>query len=552
MGASVCCWVPGSAQDTAEMEFTECATQAGIHFVHTDGASGRHYVIEPFTAGLAIFDYDGDGYQDLYFLNGAPLPGTESDFPPTNTLYRNNGDWTFREVTLSAGVGHTGYALGVVASDFDNDGDADLYVSNYGPNVLYINNGDGTFTDVTRRAGVEDGERFGAGVLFLDIDNDGDLDLYCANYQKFTFDQHIVRKIGEHQFHPGPADYPPEYDTLFRNNGDGTFTDISESSGIRSVAGTGMGTIAGDFDRDGDVDLVVVNDSRPNFYFVNQGDGHFTEEGVLVGLAYDRTGRANGNMGIDSRDVDGDGRLDLVTTTYEEEMPVLYQNLGDGFFNDSTNLARLDTSLTPHVNWGVGFEDFDNDADVDLYIACGHFKDNIRFISDRTQMKVRNYLLQNNGRGVFETVPATGGSGLDAVTCSRGAAFADLDNDGDQDIVVLNFNDRPSLLRNELPDGTHWLDVRLVGRASNRDGVGARITLQAGQRTLVAMVHAGRGYQSHYGTRVHFGLPAEISKVDLTVDWPSGQTTQKRLKEWNQVVVVQESGGESPELGTKH
>ncbi len=514
-------------------------SETGIDFVHTDGASGRRYVVEAYTAGLAIFDYDGDGFQDIYFVNGAPLPGTTSA-GTSNALYKNNGDWTFSNATRQANVVGAGYGLGVVAGDFDNDGDPDLYVTNYGPNTLYVNNGDGTFTDGTRVTGVSAGDRFGAGATFFDMDADGDLDLYCANYQKFTFDQHIVRMIGPYQFHPGPGDYPPEDDNLFLNGGDGTFTDVSQSRGITATAGTGMGVIASDLDDDGDSDILVANDGIPNFLFLNDGTGNFREEGVLAGIAYDRSGRANGNMGVDCADVDGDGLIDILTTTYQDEMPVLYRNSGAGIYDDATNVSRIDRSLVPHVNWGVGLIDLDNDADRDIFIACGHFMDNIRFIDDRTDMQVINYLLENDGSGRFGNVTSSAGSGLEIVDSSRGAAFDDLDNDGDIDVVVTNFNGPPTILRNETTPLQNWIDVHLVGRSANRQGIGARVSVKSGRRTQHAEVYAGRGYQSHYGTRLHFGLGSSEQVDEIRVRWSGTDEETFRVDAINTIQVLQQ------------
>ena len=523
-------------QAATAIKFADWSERSGVDFVHTDGSSGAHYIVESVVCGLALFDYDNDGWIDIYFLNGAPLKGTVVEKPPTNKLYRNklyrnNGDFTFTDVTEAAGVGDRGYGLGVVAADYDEDGDDDLYISNFGENVFYLNNGDGTFSDATEEAGLLMPPKFGAGCSFADIDRDGDLDLYVASYVRFTYDQHKIRMIGKHQFHPGPTDYPPSGDRLFRNLGDGTFEDISESSGIASVATSSMGVLALDADDDGDSDFFVANDQMANSLWINDGLGSFTEQGITAGVAFDRSGKANGNMGIDLGDVDGDGLLDLFTTTYQDEMPVLYRNLGGGVFMDATNVARIDNRLFPHVNWGCGLVDFDNDSDLDLYIACGHFMDNIQYIDDRTSVKVKNYLLQNDGKGKFVNVTESAGDGMAIVESSRGAAFGDLDNDGDVDVVVLNVNARASILRNETKTANGSVSLELVGTDSNRSAIGARVTVGSagGVRKQVTEVVAGRGYQSHYGTRLHFGIgasgsSAKASDLEVEVTWPSGKT----------------------------
>ena len=508
-----------------QTRLTDVSDHCGIDFVHTDGSSGKHYIVESVVCGLALLDFDNDGWIDIYFLNGAPLQGTSVAKSPTNVLYRNNGDFTFTDVTDAAGVGDLGYGLGVVAGDYDQDGDWDLYVSNFGQNVLYVNNGDGTFRNATHEAMLTMPDKFGAGCSFVDIDGDGDLDLYAASYVQFTYDKHITRMIGKHQFHPGPTDYPASHDTLFRNEGDGTFTDISLLSGIGKIATTSMGVLAFDVDDDGDSDIVVVNDQLPNSLLINDGHGVFSDEGIPSGIAFDRTGKANGNMGIDCADLDGDGLVDLFTTTYQDEMPVLYKNLGNGLFLDVTNLARIDNSLFPHVSWGCGLVDFDNDADKDIFIACGHFMDNIQYIDDRTAVKVRNYLLQNDGKGRFTNITKVSGTGLAIVESSRGAAFDDLDNDGDIDVVVVNANGRPSILRNDSPTKNNWVEIQLIGTSSNRMGIGAKVSVVSEDRTQVAYVIAGRGYQSHYGTKLHFGLGAK-NLQSVRVRWGSGKTEE--------------------------
>ena len=516
-------WALLVSQGSGQTQLTDVSSQCGIDFVHTDGSSGKHYIVESVVCGLALFDFDNDGWIDIYFLNGAPLPGTIVAKAPTNILYRNNGDFTFTDVTNAAGVGDTGYGLGVVAGDYDQDGDWDLYVSNFGQNVFYANNGDGTFRNATDEAKLTMPDKFGSGCSFVDIDGDGDLDLYAASYVEFTFDKHITRMIGKHQFHPGPTDYPASRDTLFQNQGDGTFLDISQVSGIGNIATTSMGVLAFDVDDDGDSDIVVVNDQLPNSLWINDGHGKFSDEGIPSGLALDRNGKANGNMGIECADLDGDGLVDLFTTTYQDEMPVLYKNLGGGLFVDVTNLARIDNSLFPHVNWGCGLVDFDNDSHKVIFIACGHFMDNIQFIDDRTAVKVRNYLLHNNGKGRFTNITKDAGTGLAIVESSRGAAFDDLDNDGDIDVVVVNANGRPSLLRNDSITTNRSVGIQLIGTASNRMGIGAKVSVISQDGSQVAYVVAGRGYQSHYGTRLHFGLGAnEIQKIQ--VRWNTGKT----------------------------
>ncbi|MFN3193161.1 MAG: CRTAC1 family protein [Aureliella sp.] len=533
------------ALSQTQMLFQEVSDGSGIDFVHQDGSSGQRFIVETLSTGMALIDFDGDDLPDIYFLNGAPLPGSELRRQPRNRLFRNNGDWTFTDVTENAGVGDTGYSLGVACADYDQDGDEDIYIANFGDNVFFVNNGDGTFTKATQETGLSC-DRFGAGACFADIDRDGDLDLYAANYIKYSFDQHRIRMIGSHQFHPGPHDYPAEYDRLYRNNGDGTFTDISQSAGVLEFASTGMGVLGSDVDRDGDIDFFVANDSRPNFLWINDGHGQFSEEAVIMGVAYDQSGKPNGNMGIEPLDFNSDGWIDLFSTTYQDEMPVLYQNLG-GVFEDATRLARIDRSLVAHVNWGIGAQDFDNDGDKDLFIACGHFMDNIQFIDDRTSVQVRNYLLENRD-GTFSDVTQQAGPGLAPVASSRGACFEDMDGDGDIDAVIVNFRGRPNLLRNETASSNNWLQLRLGGLEDNRAGVGSlvKVALRSGLE-MVAEVHAGRGYQSSYGRDVHFGL-ADSNVVDFVeVCWPRGSKERFQVEVNRSVLLIQGEGTPAPE-----
>ena len=505
------------------IKLVDVTTESGISFVHTDGGGGHQYIVESVVAGLALFDYDGDGLIDIYFLNGTPLRGTKMDTIPRNALYRNRGNWNFVDVTEIAGVGDGGYGLGVAVADYDNDGDLDLYLNNFGPNVLYRNNGDGTFTDVTDLAGVGNGNQLAGGTCFLDIDTDGDLDLFVANYVDFSYENHVTTVLGGYRY-SDPKDYRPLPDSLFRNNGDGTFADISSSSGISSVTGSGMGLVAFDYDDDGDSDVFVCNDMDANFLFENDGQGNFQEVALTASLAYNFEGRANASMGVDCGDFDNDGRLDLFMTDYTDEMPVLYRNLGDGLFEDVTSETGAGTAAYPHTNWGTGLVDFDNDGFRDIFMACGHVMDNYHLIDDRTAYRVQNIVLRNlNGRR-FLDVSDQCGSGLAPVEASKGAAFDDLDNDGDIDAVILNANARPTIVRNDSDTGHQWVQIVLRGRASNSDAVGARVRVVAGDLIQVAEVHSGRSYQSHFGTRLHFGL-GDVQHVDrVEVRWPGNKT----------------------------
>ncbi|MEM7392138.1 MAG: CRTAC1 family protein [Verrucomicrobiota bacterium] len=496
----------------------------GITFQHTDGSSGRHYIVETVSAGLALFDYDNDGDVDIYFLNGAPLPGTKVDTPPRNALYRNDGNWTFTDVTAAAGVGDTGYGLGVAAGDVDNDGDEDLYLNNYGANVLYRNNGDGTFTDVTPSAGVGNGQLVGAGAAFLDYDGDGDLDLYAANYIDFTYEKHRPRTRGGYPSYLAPINYEAVADTLYRNDGNGRFTDVSMASGVAAVKGRGMGMVCADYDDDGDTDVFVGSDVGANLLFENQGDGTFEEVGLLSGLAYSGNGSAQGTMGVAAGDYDNDGRLDFHATSYESDLATLYRNMGEGFFEDATRPTGAGAGTFPDVTWGNEFVDLDNDGHRDLFIACGHLEDYIDKVTDTTSYHVRNVVLRNRGGGRFVNVSDPAGDGLAVKLSSRGSAFDDLDNDGDLDVVILNSRREPTLLRNDSPTGNHWLQIELQGTGTNRDGVGARVKVIAGDLVQIAEVQSGRGYQSHYGTRLHFGLGAHGKAVQVEVRWIGGGT----------------------------
>ena len=526
------------------IQLRDVTSRTGISFRHTDGASGKRYIVETVSAGLALFDFDLDGDIDIYFLNGKPLSAKASGPVPRNALYRNEGNLRFTDVTESSGVGDTGYGLGVAIADYDNDGDQDIYLNNYGPNVLYRNNGDGTFSDATAIAGVANGNKVGAGTCFLDIDADGDLDLYVANYVQFSPETFVPRFDRGIPRYPGPVEFAAEPDDLYRNEGDGTFTNVSVASNIAASAGTGMGTISSDFDGDGDSDIFVCNDATANFLFQNDGTGRFDEVGLLAGVAYNIDGEEDASMGVDCADYDHDGLMDFFTTNHYREVPVLYRNLGAGLFEDATLATGAGAGSFQHVTWGTGFVDFDNDGERDIFIASGHTDDTIQRVDKTQEFKMPNVLLANIGNGKFIDISAQAGDGLTVKQASRGTGFDDLDNDGDVDVVILNMRGKPTILENTTQTGHNWLQVQLQGVQSNGDGVGARVEVVAGDLRQVDEVHSGRGYQSHHGTRLYFGLGNEKAVDMVVVHWLGGGTDVRENVKPNQLLHIKQTTAE--------
>ena len=517
----------------ATPHFHDATQEAGIGFVHVNGANGQKFVIETVGPGGGFFDYDGDGRLDIYLINGAAVPGTEYDPAPQNALYRNRGDGTFADVTEHTGVGDTGYGMGCAVGDIDNDGDLDLYVTNFGANVLYRNEGDGTFADVTGAAQVGD-EGWGASAAFADIDRDGFVDLYVGNYHNFSYANHRVCAEGGSglQLYCGPEAFDGVTDVLYRNEGDGTFADITVAAGLGSAEGKELGVVFGDVDLDGDPDLYLANDKTLNFLYLNDGTGHFAEEALLSGVAYNEDGDVEAGMGVDMGDYDNDGAPDLFVTNFQWETNTLYKNLGDGTFVDETFLAGLGKGSIAYLAWGTRFFDADNDGDRDLFIANGHLESDVEQYENAT-FPQRNQLFLNVGDGRFEEYPEDGGA-LSLKRVSRGAAFGDYDEDGDIDVLVANVTAQPTLMRNDGASG-HWVRLRLEGRDSNRAGIGTRVEVTSGGQVQTDEVRSGASFLSQSDLRLLFGLGTATSIERVVVYWPSG-----RVEEYADLGVNQE------------
>ena len=524
----------------AEPRFAEVTVEAGVDFRYVNGARGHKYMPEPMGSGAAFFDGDGDGDLDLYIINGTFLDTVFRDEVPTNALYRNRGDGTFEEATYEAGVGDEGYGMGVGVGDYDNDGDADLYVTNYGPNVLYRNRGNGIFEDVTEAAGVGD-EGWGTNAAFVDYDNDGDLDLYVANYMNFCVENNRECYQSTVRAYCGPTAYPGQTGVLYRNDGNSDFADVTAQAGLVSTAGRQLGAVFADYDDDGDQDLFVPNDKTPNFLFENGGDGRFEEIGAIAGIAYNEDGVAESAMGADWGDYDNDGHLDIVVATFQWLANTLYRNEGNGFFMDVTYRARIGKESLPYLGMTVAFLDYDSDGYLDLFLANGHLDENVEEYDSGTRYAQKNQLFRNQGGGRFEEVTDRAGTGMQVERVSHGAAFGDYDDDGDVDIFVSD-SDTPhcTLLRNDGGNANHWLTVRTVGRWSNRDGIGARIRVTAGDLVQVKEVRSTYGYLSASDMRVHFGLGKRKRAERMEIRWPSGTVQVMENVAANQFLIVEE------------
>ena len=511
----------------SEPIFVDVTESAGITFVHTDGRSGVRLFNEFLGSGGGFFDYDGDGDLDIYLVNGAIQAEGAEDQTPHNVLYRNDGDNTFTDVTNEAGVGSTAYGVGAAVGDYDNDGDMDLYVANFGEDQLYRNNGDSTFTDVTTYAHVGN-SNWGTSCAFADVDNDGHLDLYVANYAAYTPENDIRCEERRVHVYCGPHAYPAVHDTFYKNNGDGTFTDMSALFRPADlIPQHGLGVTFGDYDADGDTDLYIANDQDPNFLFQNDGNGNFlpnfSEVALISGVCYNDMGKEEAGMGTDFGDYDNDGWLDLTVSNYQTETNTVYHNHDGTFFTDNTIASGIAEVTHGYLGWGIKFFDYDNDGYQDIFVANGHLMDNINLLEKHVTYPQRNLLFRNLGDGRFATVMSEA-DGLALEKVSRGAAIGDYDNDGDLDILVTNCNQRPDLLQNAIGNRNNWIQIQVVGQKSNRSGIGAKIKVVTGTHVQYWEVQSGGSYLSFHDLRAHFGV-GEAEQVDLLeIRWLNGHT----------------------------
>jgi len=530
---------PRASETQLGFSFTNIAKQAGLHARTVYGAQGTNtYLIETTGSGVAVIDYDGDGWVDIFMVNGSTLEGFPKGQEPTNHLYRNRRDGTFEDVTVRAGLAHGGWGQAACIGDYDNDGHDDLYVTYWGQNRLYRNRGDGTFDDVTARAGLsQDRTRWSAGCAFLDYDRDGRLDLIAASYVDLDLASTPLPSSGLCRYKGlavacGPSGLPGATNVLYHNRGDATFTDVSQSSGIARTKGTyGLGVSTLDFDGDGWVDIYVANDSTASALYRNNRDGTFTDIATSAGCAYNQDGRPQAGMGVAVGDYDRNGTMDIFKTNFAGDTSTLYANTGDGFCEDRTFPGGIGVN-TRWLGWGVAFVDLDRDGWLDLFLVNGHVYPEVEQLKSEAGYTQPKVVYRNLRNSRFADVSERLGAPVTTPKAGRGAAFADFDNDGDVDVVVNNVHDTPDLFRLDQSDGHHWLTLKLSGTRSNRSAIGAlvRIVTKSGEQRQE--VRGGGSYYSQNDLRVHFGLGTASTVERVVVRWPNGAE-----EEWSRLAV---------------
>ena len=540
------------AADRIPVRFVNVSKEAGTAVPHVWGSrDSQRYILEVKGSGLGFYDYDHDGWLDIYLTNGVRFGETYTpETAPTSHLLKNNHDGTFTDVTAESGIGRTGWGTGVAVGDYDNDGWDDLFATYWGDNVLFHNNGDGTFTDVTREAGLhEERVRWGSGATFLDYDRDGDLDLFVANF--IELDIETVRTPDDPDpcrwkglpIVCGPRGLPPGTNIFYRNDGDGTFTNVSKEAGVLAPGPRySITPVSYDFDNDGWPDVYVAVDSMPSMLFHNNHDGTFSEIGLQAWAAYNEDARPQAGMGLAIGDYNVDGWLDIFKTHFQDDTPVLFRGIGDGTFTDETAAAGMDR-LTEYVSWGVAFMDFDNDRWTDLFYVTGHVYQDPRK-DDVEALYSPRVVLRNQGDGTFADVSRELGPGVSEQFSSRGSAYGDYDNDGDVDVVVLNVNDPPSLLRNDGGNANNWILIKLIGTECNRSAIGARVRVVTRGHAQIDEVHSGGSVMSQSDLRLHFGLGSAEVVDRIEVRWPTTQKIEAFTKvKSNQILRITEGSG---------
>jgi hypothetical protein len=520
-----------------QISFVDITVRAGIHFQHQNSPTPDKYLIETMGSGGAFIDYDGDGFLDILLINGGWVPGTSKTRNFNHTLYRNRGDGTFEDTTAKAGIQpNNAFGMGASVGDYDNDGHDDLFITNFnGPNILYHNNGNGTFLNVTDKANVGGDGQWSSSASFLDYDNDGLLDLWVTRYVDHSFTNNQV--CGTIRAYCTPQIYTGLSNVLYHNDGNGVLTDVSQKAGIAKILGKGLGVTVLDFNDDGYSDVYVANDSVANFLFRNNKDGTFSEVALESGVAFDENGQPQAGMGTFSGDIDGDGRQDIVVTNLDFEYLAVYHNMGRGIFEDTSTRTGVQLATRAFVGFGVALLDFDNDGDLDMAVANGNVLDNAPQVRQGALYAQRKLLFENNG-GVFKENAAAHGAALMKPQISRGLAVGDFDNDGSLDLLVTNCGGSPMLLQNQGAKNS-WLSVNLMGSKSNSHGIGARLEVTAGKSRQVRDVTAGGSYLSSNDYRTHFGLGSWTGDVTVIIHWPSGKVQTEQVKP-RQIVTIRE------------